>query len=336
MTGVEPPRRSRTDGVSGETEVNAASDSRIAVLIPCYNEAQTIARVVKDFRSSLPQAAIYVYDNNSSDGTAEIARAAGAVVRKEIRQGKGYVVRRMFADIDADVYLLVDGDATYEAAAAPRLVQELLAGPYDKVNGARVETSQAAYRSGHALGNKLLSGLVALVFGAQLRDMLSGYKAFSRRFVKTFPSMSSGFEIETELLIHSLEIDAPTSEIETAYRERPPGSFSKLSTYKDGVRILWLIVELVRDLMPLHFFSAAAALLAITSLALGVPIVNNFVETGLVPRLPTAVLSLGLMLLAFMALFAGLTLDSVARGRRETKLLAYLGYAAPRFHSAAS
>jgi glycosyltransferase involved in cell wall biosynthesis len=285
--------------------------------------------VVQAFRASLPQAEIYVYDNNSSDDTALIAREAGAIVRSERRQGKGYVVRRMFADIDADVYVLVDGDATYEAAAAPRLVSELLAGPYDKVNGARVETSKTAYRGGHAFGNKLLSGLVALVFGAQSRDMLSGYKAFSRRFVKTFPSTSSGFEIETELLIHSLEIDAPMSEIETSYRERPAGSFSKLSTFKDGARILWLIVELIRDLMPLQFFAAVATVLACLSILLGIPVIDGYIETGLVPRLPTAVLALGIMLLAFIAFFTGLTLDSVSRGRREAKMIAYLGYSSP-------
>ena len=306
---------------------------RIAVLVPCYNEAKTILKVIEGFRASVPLAVIYVYDNNSDDGTAEIARAAGAIVRSERRQGKGNVVRRMFADIGADVYVLVDGDATYESAAAPRLIEELLSGPFDKVNGARIQTSEAAYRTGHALGNKVLSGLVALIFGAQLKDMLSGFKVFSRRFVKTFPSTSSGFEIETELLIHSLEIDAPTSEIETAYCARPPGSFSKLSTYKDGARIMLLIIQLVRDLLPLQFFTFVAALLAVASLVLGVPIVNNYLATGLVPRFPMAVLSLGLMMMACMAMFTGLTLDSVARGRREIKLLSYLRYNAPEGRS---
>lgn len=306
------------------------SGVRIAILIPCYNEHQTIATVVQSFRDVLPQADVYVYDNNSTDGTEDAARTAGAIVRAERRQGKGYVVRRMFADIEADVYLLVDGDATYEAAAAPRLVRELLDGQYDLVNAARIGTSKAAYRGGHALGNKLLTGMVSLVFGAKSRDMLSGYKAFSRRFVKTFPSTSSGFEIETELLVHTLEIDAPMSEIETSYRERPAGSFSKLSTFKDGARILWMITELVRDLMPLQFFFAAGVLLETASIVIGAPVIDTYVKTGLVPRLPTAVLALGFTLLAFMSVFAGLTLDSVAKGRREAKLIAYLKFKSPK------
>ncbi len=296
----------------------------IAVLVPCYNEAKTIANVVEDFRKSLPGARIYVYDNNSSDRTAEAALQAGAIVRAERRQGKGYVVRRMFADIDADVYLLADGDATYDAKAAPRLVAELLAGPYDQVNGARVRQSAEAYRTGHVLGNRVLSGLVSYIFGAQSRDMLSGYKALSRRFVKSFPAASTGFEIETELLVHALDLDAPMSEIDTDYCERPPGSVSKLSTIKDGFRILGLIVHLVRDLLPLQFFSFIGALAIFASVAAGTPVILEFSATGLVPRLPTAVLAVGLMIVGVIAVFAGLILDSVARGRRETKLLAYL------------
>jgi len=319
---------------SQDTTSNISRDPfsglRIAVLIPCYNEHLTIGTVVQDFRDSLPEADIYVYDNNSTDATGETARIAGAIVRAERRQGKGYVVRRMFADIEADVYVLVDGDATYEAAAAPRLVQELLDGRYDLVNAIRIETNKAAYRGGHALGNKLLTGMVSLVFGAKSRDMLSGYKAFSRRFVKSFPSTSSGFEIETELLIHTLEIDAPMSEIETTYRERPAGSFSKLATFKDGARILWTITELVRDLMPLQFFFAAGLLLEAASVVLVAPVIDTYVETGLVPRLPTAVLALGFTLLAFMSIFVGLTLDSVAKGRREAKLIAYLKFTSPK------
>lgn len=302
--------------------------SRIAVLIPCYNEAVAIATVVAGFRASLPQAEIYVYDNNSKDGTADIARQAGAIVRSERRQGKGHVVRRMFSDIDADIYLLVDGDATYEAEAAPRLVAELLDGPYDKVNGARVQDSQDAYRTGHVLGNKVLSGLVAAVFGAQSRDMLSGYKALSRRFVKSFPATSSGFEIETELLVHALDLALPMSEIDTVYKERPVGSVSKLSTFKDGFRILGLILHLVRDLRPLQFFSLIGALFVLSSVALSIPIIIAFIETGLVARLPTAILSVGLMIAGLLAFVTGLILDSVARGRRETKLLAVLRYPA--------
>lgn len=304
-----------------------ATSPSVAVLVPCYNEAKTIADVVESFRRSLPDARIYVYDNNSSDGTADIARQAGAIVRSERRQGKGYVVRRMFADVDADIYLLVDGDATYDADAAPRLIGELLSGPYDKVNAARVHQSVKAYRAGHVFGNKLLSGLVSSIFGAHSRDMLSGYKALSRRFVKSFPAASVGFEIETELLVHALDLDAPMSEIDADYRERPPGSASKLSTLKDGFRILGLIFHLVRDLLPLQFFSLIGALLIFLSVAVGIPVVLEFAATGLVPRLPTAVLAVGLMIVGVISIFAGLILDSVAKGRRETKLLAYLAHA---------
>jgi len=306
------------------------SGVRVAVLIPCHNECITIARVVEAFRDSLPGADIYVYDNNSSDGTADVARRAGAIVRVERRLGKGYVVRRMFADIEADAYVLVDGDATYEAAAAPRLIEELLGGPFDKVNGARVYSSRDAYRPGHEFGNKLLSGIVAAVFGAYSREMLSGYKALSRRFVKTFPATSTGFEIETELLVHALDLDIPMSEIDTRYRDRPTGSTSKLSTLKDGVRILWLILQLIRDLLPLQFFSAIGAACVAFSIAAGVPVVVTFLQTGLVPRLPTAVLAAGTMTLGAVAFFTGLILDSVARGRREAKLLAFLSYPSPR------
>jgi glycosyltransferase involved in cell wall biosynthesis len=307
----------------------------VAVLIPCYNEARTIADVVESFRTSLADARIYVYDNNSSDGSAEIARRAGAIVRAERRQGKGYVVRRMFADIDADVYLLVDGDATYDAKAAPSLIAELIAGPYDKVNGARVHRSNDAYRPGHVLGNKLLSGLVSLIFGNQSRDMLSGYKALSRRFVKSFPASSVGFEIETELLVHALDLDVPMSEISVDYSERPPGSLSKLSTFKDGLRILGLIFHLVRDLLPLQFFSLIGALLVSTAIAVGIPVILEFSATGLVPRLPTAVLAVGLVIVGVISIFAGLILDSVAKGRRETKLLAYLSHSRDLFGRAA-
>lgn len=298
----------------------------IAVLIPCYNEATTIDKVVSDFRRVLPQAQIYVYDNNSTDGSAEKAARAGAVVRSERRQGKGHVVRRMFADVDADAYLLVDGDATYEADAAPRLLLELVSGPFDKVNGARVPENAAAYRQGHEFGNKLLSALVALAFGAQSRDMLSGYKVLSRRFVKSFPSTSTGFEIETELLVHALDLGVPMSEVDTVYVERPPGSHSKLSTLKDGVRIMWMILQLIRDLLPFQFFSSLGACLVALSVLAGVPIIIEYVETGLVPRLPTAVLSTGLMLLGFLSLFSGVILDSVAKGRKAMKMLVYLSY----------
>jgi glycosyltransferase involved in cell wall biosynthesis len=306
------------------TAQNSTHPLTIAVLVPCYNEARTIAGVVQSFRMSLPQAQIYVYDNNSTDGTADVARKAGAIVRRERRQGKGYVVRRMFADVEADICVLVDGDGTYDAGAAPRLVGELLAGPFDQVNGVRIHKSAEAYRAGHVVGNRLLATLVSLIFGKYGRDMLSGYKALSRRFVKSFPAMSTRFEIETELLVHALDLDLPISEIETDYRERPEGSVSKLSTIKDGLRILWLISHLVRDLLPLQFFSCIGAVFVIASIASGIPVILEFFAIGLVPRLPTAVLAVGLMLVGIVAAFTGLILDSVAKGRREIKLLAYL------------
>lgn len=306
-----------------------AGAPRVAVLFPCYNEAITIGQVVSDFKAALPDADIYVYDNNSADDTVRIARAAGAVVRHEARQGKGNVVRRMFADIEADIYLIADGDGTYEAAAAPHMISKLLSGPYDKVNGVRVHSVAAAYRPGHQFGNLMLSGLVALIFGARSRDMLSGYKALSRRFVKSFPASSQGFEIETELLVHTLDLDLPMAEIDTVYNERPPGSVSKLSTMKDGVRILWLIFQLVRDLLPLQFFGAVGGALILLSFGLGIPVVLQFLETGIVPRLPTAVLATGMMMLGFLSIFSGLILDSVARGRREAKLLNYLRFRTP-------
>jgi glycosyltransferase involved in cell wall biosynthesis len=313
--------------MTNRESVGSTTRPAVAVLVPCYNEAATVETVVRSFRKSLPEADIYVYDNNSTDGTAEIAARAGAIVRRERRQGKGHVVRRMFAAVEADVYVLVDGDATYDAAAAPRLVEELTSGPYDKVNGARIATGAGAYRPGHALANWILSGLVSLIFGAESRDMLSGYKALSRRFVKTFPSTSSGFEIETELLVHALDLEMPMSEIATDYRKRPAGSVSKLSTVKDGIRILWVILHLVRDLLPLQFFSVVGVLFILASIAAGFPVILEFLSTGLVPRFPTAILAVGLMIVGIVSLFSGLILDSVARGRREAKLLAYLSMA---------
>ncbi|MGB3864280.1 MAG: glycosyltransferase family 2 protein [Xanthobacteraceae bacterium] len=328
---------SRTGCASPEAEATPESavaarfiNDRVAVLIPCYNEAATIGLVVEDFRRYLPSAAIYVYDNNSTDDTVGIARAAGAEVRHEYRQGKGHVVRRMFADIDADVYLLVDGDATYDPSASPAMVDRVLSGPFDKVNGARVHSDPEAYRLGHILGNRLLTRMVSFFFGEASRDMLSGYKALSRRFVKTFPAASSGFEIETELLVHALELGVPMSEIDIRYYERPAGSVSKLSTYRDGLRILRLIVHLLRDLLPLQFFTSIAVVLAALAAIFGIPVIAEFLETGLVPRFPTLIAASATMIMAFLSVFAGLILDSVARGRKEAKLLAYLSYGPAR------
>lgn len=302
---------------------------RIAVLVPCYNEAVAIAKVVRDFRAALPDADIYVYDNNSCDGTAEIAREAGAIVRSEPRQGKGNVVRRMFSDIEADIYLMTDGDDTYDAESAERLIAEMLAGPYDVVNAARMASSPEAYRLGHESGNKLLTGLVRLIFGSSIKDMLSGYKAFSRRYVKTFPAMSCGFEIETELVVHSLELRMPVSEIDAPYRERPEGSHSKLKTFRDAFRILRLIGLLVKEERPLQFFSATAGVIALLAVTLGTSVLFEFLESGLVPRLPTAVLAMGLAMTSIMSLVCGFVLDTVTRGRREVKRLNYLVHPAP-------
>ena len=301
----------------------AASARRVAVLIPCYNEAATIAQVVGDFHAALPGAVVYVYDNNSTDGTGEAASAAGAVVVRETRQGKGHVVRRMFRDIDADVFVLVDGDATYDAASLPKLMGELAAGA-DMVVAARVSQDSAAYRRGHQFGNRTLTGFVAAVFGKELRDMLSGYRVMSRRFVKSFPALSTGFEIETELTVHALELDLPISEVDTPYFARPAGSVSKLNTWRDGARIMSTILHLYRSERPLIFFAVVGALLAALSVLLAVPVVVTYVETGLVPRIPTAVLSTGLMILAFLSIAVGFVLDTVSQGRRELKLLAYL------------
>ena len=307
---------------------------RIAVLVPCYNEEAAIAAVVRDFRRVLPGAVIYVYDNNSSDQTAARAREAGAVVRLEARQGKGNVVRRMFADVEADVFVLVDGDDTYDAAAAPELIDKLLRESLDMVNAARRTSAAAAYRTGHRFGNWLLSTLVAALFGNRLTDLLSGYRVFSRRFVKSFPALATGFETETELSVHALQMRMPVAEVVTAYRERPPGSASKLNTYKDGVRILRTIMQLVKEEKPLAFFSVISALLAATSLLLGVPVTIEFMHTGLVPRLPTALLAASIAILSFLGFACGLILDTVSRGRMEAKRLAYLSVPV-RFSSAA-
>lgn len=305
------------------------SHLRIAVLIPCYNEEKAIAQVVQDFRAVLPQAQIYVYDNNSRDRTIEVARAAGAIVRSEPLQGKGNVVRRMFSDIEADIYVLTDGDATYDAASAPAMIQKLLDGPLDMVNGARETEIKAAYRPGHRFGNVLLTTMVALIFGDRFKDMLSGYRVFSRRFVKSFPALTAGFETETELTVHALELHMPTDEVKTPYRDRPPGSVSKLSTFKDGFRILFTIIVLIKEERPMQFFSLAAVFFALLSIILAVPVFEEYFHTGLVPRLPTAILAMGLMFLAFFSLTAGLILDTVTRGRREMKRMRYLNIAAP-------
>ncbi len=302
---------------------------RVAVLVPCYNEAVAVAQVVRDFAAALPQATIFVYDNNSTDDTVSVARSAGAEVFRETRQGKGFVVRRMFTDIEADIYVLVDGDATYYAPSAPRMIARLIEDRCDMVVGIRVDQTVAAYRAGHRTGNRLLTGFVANVFGRSFTDMLSGYRVFSRRFVKSFPLLSAGFEIETELTIHALELGLAVAEIETPYYARPEGSESKLSTWSDGFRILWTIIQLYRSERPMRFFGAFALAFGVAALGFAVPVFITYAETGLVPRLPTAVLSTGLMLAACLSFAVGLILDTVSRGRREMKLLAYLSHRAP-------
>jgi glycosyltransferase involved in cell wall biosynthesis len=302
---------------------------KVAILVPCYNEAVAVAKVVKDFRAALPDATIFVFDNNSTDNTAAAARAAGAEVFQEKHQGKGFVVRRMFTDIEADIYVLVDGDATYDAPSANAMIERLLADRLDMVVANRIDSEAAAYRAGHRAGNRLLTGFVAAVFGPAFNDMLSGYRVFSRRFVKSFPVLSGGFEIETELTIHALELGLPTAEIDTPYYARPQGSASKLNTWRDGFRILRTILALYRAERPLMFFAVIGVVLAIVSVVLAIPVFVTYVETGLVPRLPTAILSTGLMMLASLSGAVGLVLDTVTRGRRETKLLAYLAHRAP-------
>jgi glycosyltransferase involved in cell wall biosynthesis len=307
----------------------AATGLSIAVLLPCYNEEAAIARTVADFRAALPDAAIYVYDNNSTDKTREVAAQAGAIVRAEKMQGKGHVVRRMFADVEADIYLMADGDATYDASAAPALVAKLIDEQLDMVVGARKTEVEAAYRRGHALGNRLFTGLLSSLFGRSFSDIFSGYRVFSRRFAKSFPALSRGFETETEISVHALELAMPVGEIVTAYGARPEGSHSKLSTYRDGWRILKTILHLYRIERPVLFYGSFALFLATLAVVLAIPLAITYFQTGLVPRFPTAILATGLMILAFLCFFCGLILDTVVRGRREVRRLHYLSFPAP-------
>ena len=298
------------------------------MLLPCYNEEAAIAQTVEGFRAALPGALVYVYDNNSSDRTKEVAAAAGAIVRTERMQGKGNVVRRMFADIEADVYVMADGDATYDAAAAPELVRRLVDEQLDMVVGARRSEVEEAYRRGHRFGNAMLTGILARLFGRTFSDILSGYRVFSRRFVKSFPALARGFETETEISVHALELAMPVAEVVTAYGARPEGSESKLSTYRDGWRIMKTILHLFRIERPVVFYGSFALFLATLALVISIPLVVTYVETGLVPRFPTAILATGLMILAALSFFAGLILDTVVRGRREVRRLHYLSFPA--------
>ena len=301
----------------------------IAVLLPCYNEEVAVGRTVAAFAQALPGATIYVYDNNSADRTVEEARAAGAVVRAERVQGKGAVVRRMFADVDADVYVMADGDATYDAASAPAMVARLLDEQLDMVVGTRVHEHTEAYRRGHVLGNRVMTGILASLFGRSFTDIFSGYRVFSRRFVKSYPALSTGFEIETDISVHALELRMPVAEVETSYAARPEGSTSKLSTYRDGWRILNTILTLYRIERPILFFGTIGVVLATIAVLLGIPLALTYARTGLVPRFPTAIGATGLVILAALNVFAGLILDTVVRGRREVRRLAYLALPAP-------
>ena len=303
-------------------------DFKLAVIIPCLNEAAAIGQVVKDFRQALPEAVVYVFDNDSEDETQAEATRAGALVRKVSARGKGNVVRRMFADIEADIYLMADGDATYDASAAPGLIEMLVREQLDMVVGCRVEDSAAAYRAGHALGNRLFNRFLSLLFARPCRDIFSGYRAFTKRFVKSFPAQSTGFETETELTVHALELNMPIGYYDTRYGARPEGSASKLNTYRDGLRILLTMLRLFRIERPFAFFSLIGSLLALVAVGLSVPLLLTYLDTGLVPRFPTAILATGLMLLAALSVFSGLVLDTVAHGRREVKMLAYLAISA--------
>jgi glycosyltransferase involved in cell wall biosynthesis len=305
------------------------NQARIAVLVPCFNEEAAIGKVVADFRNAVPQAVVYVYDNNSNDRTSEVARQAGALVRRELRRGKGNVVRRMFADVEADIYVLVDGDDTYDAGVCPLLVDKLIAEGLDIVSGKRDATGTEAYRLGHVWGNRMLTGLTAIMFRVRLDDMLSGYRIMSRRFVKSFPFTAEGFGVETELTVHAVRLMMPMAEVATKYKERPEGSISKLNTWRDGFRILFTIVGLVREERPLVFYTLIGAALALASIAISVPVILDYLRTGLVPRLPTAVLATGVMVLAFLSIVSGIVLDTVTRGRWEQKRMAYLSMPGP-------
>jgi len=300
------------------------NEPKIAVLIPCYNEGMAIASVVQGFRRVLPLACVYVYDNNSTDDTIDQARAAGACVRTEPRQGKGSVVCRMFADVDADVYIMADGDGTYDSSQAPQLVDQLLKGPFDMVNGRRMETAKKNYRPGHRFGNSILTGLVGILFKRQFSDMLSGYKLFSRRYVKSFPAQSHGFEIETELTVHALQMGMAVAEVDTLYSDRVEGTISKLNTYRDGFRILWTIIRLIKNERPFEFFGLICVALTTFAVILVSPIIVGYLQTGLVPRFPTLILIIGIGICAALSLLCGILLEAVTLSRQEVRRLRYL------------
>jgi glycosyltransferase involved in cell wall biosynthesis len=331
---VRIPQERKADGHGEAVAASSAGEprpvpdpvveTRIAAIVPCYNEAASIASVVRDLHAAVPGIAVYVYDNNSTDGTAELAEEAGAIVRREATKGKGNVVRRAFADTDADIYVLIDGDDTYDASRTAELVDLLREGPYDQITGVREQVTETAYRRGHALGNRMFNKLVGALFGTPVNDMLSGYRVFSRRFVKSFPALSREFEVETELTVHAMNMRVPQTETAVGFKDRQEDSESKLRTYHDGSRILWLIMELTRHERPLLYHGLLGLALFLVGLLLGLPVIAEYAETGLVPRLPTAVLAASLMILALLMLVTGLILDGLRRSRRESARLSYL------------
>lgn len=308
--------------------MNTSIKRKIAVLIPCYNEALTIEKVINDFRRNLPDSTIYVYDNNSKDDTLALAKMAGAIAHSEVLQGKGNVVRRMFADIEAEIYVMVDGDATYDADSIQLMIDTMIDQRLDMVTGVRKSNIEEAYRVGHRFGNWMFSSLIANIFGDRISDLLSGYRVFSRRFVKSFPALSGEFEIETELTVHALELRMPIGEVETPYGARPEGSISKLSTYKDGFKILYMVIKLIKNERPLPMFGFLGFFFLSSSLVLSAPLLVTYLETGLVPRLPTATLVVGMAIIGFFSIFAGIIIDSISTSRREIKRLFYLGHLA--------
>ena len=309
--------------------MNMIDSLDVAVIIPCHNEEIAVGKVVVDLRRELPNARIYVYDNLSTDRTAQVASDAGAIVRRETSKGKGNVVRRAFADIDADVYLMIDGDDTYDAAAARRMIETLVEGPYDHVLGVRQQVSHTAFRPGHSTGNKAFNAVVSGLFGTRVNDMLSGYRAFSRRFVKSFPAVSREFEIETELTVHSVNLRLPQTEFAVGFRDRAEGSESKLSTYRDGFKILSLLVNLTRHERPMFFHGVLAGLFLLVAVILGIPLLTEFIATGLVPRLPTALLASSLVIIAVLIAVVGILMDALTKSRREAARLFYLTFSAP-------
>ncbi|MEM5515467.1 glycosyltransferase [Henriciella sp. AS95] len=315
-------------GAINSGQQSDVAETRIAVVLPCHNEAATIASVIENFRRALPSAAIYVFDNNSTDGTADIARRAGAIVRTEMRQGKGHVVRRMFADVEADIYVMADGDGTYDASLAPTLIELMKRNHVDMVVGTRADVTKDAGRGGHAFGNKIFNSLFSAMFGRQFTDIFSGYRVFSRRFAKSFPAVSGGFEIETEMSVHSCQLGIPTLERPTPYGIRPEDSDSKLRTFRDGFRILGMFLMLAKETRPAAFFGMIGLVLTLLAVGLSVPLVFTYLETGLVPRVPTAILSVGLVLVATVTAVCGLILDSLARSRVEAKRSVFLSYPA--------